>query len=124
MRVALLVLDGFVALTAIGGGLALVSGLERDRFSLELLDGTPFRGFLAPGLLLAVCVGGSAAVALVATAIDADAGAIASIVAGALLCGYVAVELAILNQPGWTKTEALYLAIGVLMVGLGVAVAV
>ncbi|HZU18740.1 MAG TPA: hypothetical protein VFD01_19340 [Candidatus Dormibacteraeota bacterium] len=35
-------LNGLVALTAIGGGIAFVTGLEADRLPTSLLDGTPF----------------------------------------------------------------------------------
>lgn len=61
--VVLLTLDAFVALTALGGGVALVAGLEEGRFPLEWLRGTPFTSYTLPGLLLAALVGGSAAVA-------------------------------------------------------------
>jgi hypothetical protein len=32
VRIALMAIDGFVALTAIGGGIALATGLEAKRF--------------------------------------------------------------------------------------------
>lgn len=47
MCVALFVVDAFVALTAVGGGIALVDGLERGRFSLEMLRGTPFGSYVS-----------------------------------------------------------------------------
>ena len=49
VHTALIVLDGFTALTAIGGGIALAVGLERDRFPPERLRGTPFCSYLVPG---------------------------------------------------------------------------
>lgn len=119
-QIALLVLDAFVALTAIGGGVALATELEGERFPLDYLKGTPFRSFVAPGLILAGAVGGCAALAGAATIADAERGAILSIAAGAILIGYITVEIAILNQPSWTKTEAFYLAVGLAMAGLGV----
>ncbi len=50
IRAGLLSLDGFTALTAVGGGLALATGLEGNRFPAELLRGTPFRSYVVPGL--------------------------------------------------------------------------
>lgn len=49
IHAALVGLDGFTALTALGGGLALVTGLEGDRFSVRLLRGTPFGAIWYPG---------------------------------------------------------------------------
>jgi hypothetical protein len=56
-----------VALTAIGGGLALVLGLEQANYGAELLETTPFTSYLRPGLILAIVVGGSAAAATIAS---------------------------------------------------------
>ena len=68
LRVVLFIVDLFVALTAIGGGIALFTGLESDeRIPPEWLDGTPFKSYVIPGLILAVVVGGSAAIATFAT---------------------------------------------------------
>jgi hypothetical protein len=119
LRIALLVLDAFVALTAIGGGLALASGVEGKRFPLEYLRGTPFTSFVVPGLILAVALGGSADVASAATIVDAELGAMLSICAGVILVGYIAVEIAILDQPSWTRAEAFYLTVGLAMLGPG-----
>ena len=124
LEVALLAVDGFVALTAIGGGIALAARLEADRFSLDLLKGTPFKTFVGPGLILALGPGGSATVAAVATIVDGEAGGIASIAAGAVLIGFIAIEIAILNQPSWTKTEAFYIGVGASMAILGALVLV
>jgi hypothetical protein len=54
VRVVLVVFDAFAALTAIGGGIALIMGLESNRFPLEMLRGTPFSSYTMPALLLSV----------------------------------------------------------------------
>ena len=41
LRIAIGVITGFIALTAIGGGIALLSGAEGSRFPLEWLQGPP-----------------------------------------------------------------------------------
>ncbi len=121
LRVALLIINLLVALTAIGGGIALLAGLEsNERVPPEWLHGTPFRNYVIPGLILAIIVGGSAAIATYATYQNLNAGGVSSILAGALLMGFIAVEVAILNQPSrWTVTEIVYLITGFSMAVLG-----
>jgi len=47
-RVALSIIDWFVAVTAVAGGIALVSGLETLRFPPDMLTGTPFADYTVP----------------------------------------------------------------------------
>lgn len=125
LEIALLALDAFVAVTAIGGGIALATGLEGDRFPLEWLRRTPFRGYTLPGVILAGAVGGSAALAAAVSVVDGTAGGVASLVSAAILAGYVAVEIRILDQPRpWTPTEAFYLGVAAAMAALSLLVLV
>lgn len=120
VRIGAGVLAAFVAITAIGGGIALTAGLESARFGPEHLQGTPFRSYVVPGLLLATVVGGSAAIALVAILRDSQEGGVASLLAGALLGAWIVAEIATLNQDvPWTATEAVYLVLAVGMMTLG-----
>lgn len=120
MCVALFVIDLFVALTAIGGGLALVAGLEANRFPLAWLQGTPFTSYVIPGLLLTVVVGGSAAVAAVLLLRNPTGGAWAALLAGLILLGWIAGEVVILNQPvAPTGIEIFYLLVGLALALLG-----
>lgn len=121
LRVTLFIVDLFVALTAIGGGIALFTGLESsERVPPEWLHGTPFKSYVIPGLILSVVVGGSAAIATFATYVSRSAGGAVSILAGGLLMGFIAVEVAILNQPSrWTGTEVVYFITGLAMILLG-----
>ena len=120
-RVALIVTDAFVAVTAIGGGIALASGLEGARYPAGWLDGTPFHDYGAPGLLLASVVGGSALVATVAMWRSGRTAGFASIVAGAVLGGWIVGEILVLTNDGEliSPMEVLYLAIAVVMVAFG-----
>lgn len=119
--IVLICLNAFVALTAIGGGIALVAGLEKGRLSEDLLKGTPFNSFLIPGLMLAVMVGGSAVTATALLLIDRSIGWQASVVAGVIMAGWIVGEVRLLNQPSMTRTEGVYLGIGLMTVGLSVA---
>jgi hypothetical protein len=57
-RIALIVTESFAALSAIGGGIALATGIDKP--PTDWLAGTPFSNYMIPGLILAVVVGGSA----------------------------------------------------------------
>lgn len=114
----LILLGGFVAVTAIGGGITMATGL--DPLPQEWLTGTPFNSFVLPGLLLAVLVGGSAAIATYAMVTSPQAGALLSVVAGGLLMAWIVIEVLLLNQPSWTPTEGIYFVIGAALVGFGV----
>jgi hypothetical protein len=121
-RPALLAIDGLVALSAIGGGLAMVAGV--DKFPAEWLEGTPFDSYFLPGLLLALTVGGSAAIATAAQVTARVWGGLASVAAGCILIGWLAVEIGILNQPSApTPTEIVFFALGLVMSALGLSTA-
>lgn len=119
-RALLVAVSGSVALTALGGGAALATGLEDEHLGLDLLAGTPFDTYRWPGVALAAAVGGSASVATVLAARgDARAG-VASLGAGCVLVGWIGAEIALLDQPeAPTVTEVVYLAAAGVMVGLG-----
>ncbi len=125
VRDALIALDAFAAVTAVGGGLALVTGMEGDRFPDMMLEGTPFRSYLVPGSLLAGVVGGSASLAALATVRNPHAGGRASVLAGAVMMGWIAGEHRILRQQpsrgAWM--EVFYFLAGLLMAGLGLKLA-
>lgn len=118
LRFALVLLTGFVALTAIGGGAAMLTGV--DSFPPAWLRGTPFPDYAIPALLLAIVVGGSSLAAAVALLAATRIGPALAAFAGLLLSGYIAVEVLILNQipPGPTPIELLYLGLGLLIVVL------
>jgi len=107
----------FVAVTAVLGGIALAAGI--DKFPATWLIGTPFRSYLMPGLILAVVVGGSATAAAVAALCRSNPGAVISMLAGAVLLGWLAGERLILPTavfpPGFSWLENIYIAAGVLM---------
>jgi hypothetical protein len=64
VRVSLLTVQAFVAVTAIAGGAALIFGAVNAELATvlsppgEYLTDTPFTSYLVPGIILAVVVGG------------------------------------------------------------------
>lgn len=120
-RVTLFAVDAFAAMTAVGGGILVATGL--DRLPAAWLAGTLFSSYLIPGLILAVVVGGSAAAATVATVRNPEAGALASLLAGVIMLGWIVGEVLILNQPSRpTWIEVVYFAVGLVMAVLGLMV--
>lgn len=119
-QIGLIVLTGFIALTALGGGIALLTGLEDNRFPLEWLRGTPFPDYTIPALILAIVVGGSALVACILIIRHHRRSRLASVLAGMIMMGYIVVEYLLLQQdpPGPTNIEVLYFALGTLIVVL------
>ncbi len=120
IRAGLPSLDGFTALTAVGGGLALATGREGNRFPTELRRGTPFRSSVVPGLILAGVVGGRAAAATITTLRRPCLGAQVSMLSGAMLMGWIVAEVLILRAPmarSWA--EPAYCGLWLLMAGLG-----
>ena len=61
IRKILIMLISFLALTAIGGGIGLLTGLNAP--PLVFLDGSPFSSYILPGLALLILVGGTAVLA-------------------------------------------------------------
>jgi hypothetical protein len=114
-RIALFAADAFAGLTALGGGIALATGLEGERFPPEYLEGTPFGSYVVPGLILAGAVGTSATVAAIATLRSKEVGGITSVLAGVIMMGWVVGEVSILNQPSWTWLEFFYFVLGLVM---------
>jgi peptidoglycan/LPS O-acetylase OafA/YrhL len=114
VRVALLVLEVFVGLGAVAGGVGVATnaiGLPDD-----LLRGSPFGSYLIPGLVLLFVVGGSQLVAAAAVSRRHESGAPASALAGLLLVGWMVVQVAIIGLGHWI--QAFYLVLGMLIVVL------
>ncbi|MEL6446085.1 MAG: hypothetical protein AAFQ86_17785 [Bacteroidota bacterium] len=120
VRIAALATSAFHGLTATGGGLAMLTGLER--FPAAWLRGTPFRTYTVPALLLTgVGVGGLVATGLLAGR-RPGAGS-ATLASGLLMAGFIASEVLLLDQdpPGPTPTETVYFASGLVAGALGLA---
>jgi hypothetical protein len=86
----------FAGMNAVGGGAGLaINGLGLPKGQLV---GTPFDSFLVPGLLLAVVVGGGMLAAAVATWRRSRRAAEATIGAGAIMLGWIAVEAVMIDD--------------------------
>jgi hypothetical protein len=95
-RIGPLVLNGFVAISAIAGAIWVVPTMP-----LEWIRNGPFTDWTIPAMALAF-VGILAAIALVAVLLRPWAGALASMVAGLAMVVFELVEVAVV---GWTLTD-------------------
>ena len=104
----------FILRGAIGGGIALLSGAEGSRFPLEWLQGTPFKDYTIPALLLTIVVGGSSLSACITMFRNLKNSIVLSLAAGSIMVGFIVVEVLILKQipPGPTPIEKMYFILG------------
>ena len=115
VRIAVVVVDLFAAVSAIAGALGLVVGYMN--IPPSVLQGSAFADFTVPALLLGVVVGGSA---LVAAAIalfgPRRLETLATAAAGCIMVGWIAIEVAMIGLGSWLQPA--YFAVGLLMIGL------
>lgn len=108
IHIAIGVPTAFNALSAIGGGIALLTGTYKDgvlieaggraQFPLEWLQHTPFSDYTIPALILTIGVGGSSLIAAVLVFTGRDEGVLASVAAGLIMAGFIVVEVVMLRQ--------------------------
>jgi len=95
---------------------------------MSWLQGTPFADYTVPGLILGLVVGGSALVAMVATIKSDSLGAIASMIAGVIMMGWIVGEYLLIPEirffanlaTNWQ--QGLYFLVGLVMVVLALRV--
>ncbi|HEX9038805.1 MAG TPA: hypothetical protein VF808_17620 [Ktedonobacterales bacterium] len=124
IRITVVTVNLFAALSAFAGALGLVVGYMN--IPLSVLSTTPFADFTIPALLLGFVVGGSAlAAALIALfgprfsvfgAWRFDA--LAAWIAGCIMVGWMLIEIAMIGMAIWVQT--LYLVVGLVMMGLAI----
>jgi hypothetical protein len=113
-RWALGLLELATGLSAIGGAIYGLSGAKN--WPLAWLQGSPFHSYLIPSLVLLVAVAGSAIVSLAALVFGYRRASDCAIGAGAILVGWIAVEVIIIPS-SWLQPS--FFAVGIAMIGLG-----
>jgi hypothetical protein len=111
--VILIFLTGFLALTGILGGIALLANLNTP--PVEQLQGSIFKDWTIPGLGLFVFVGGSALLAAILLIRKNKYGALFATVAAIVIMFFEFVEvLAIGSPPGVAQTlQVFYFGLGI-----------
>jgi len=91
LRILLILLDGFLALTAFAGGIGLLADLNAP--PVEMLAGSPLKSYTVPGLALFIIVGGAALVATIIMIRRHPMAALVSAVAGGIIIIFEIVEV-------------------------------
>lgn len=104
----------FNALSAIGGGIGLVTGTLP--VPTILLRHTPFDSFVIPGLFLGIIIGGSALTGAIALRAKARRARLISSAAGVIMVGWIAGETILVRGFSWL--QGLYLLTGIVVVVL------
>jgi hypothetical protein len=113
-RIALVVLEILMGLAAVGGGLALVvTNGQVIEMPVELLEGSPFRSYFIPGLVLLV-VGITNLASSAAVLRRHRWGAPASMVVGIMWMGWFVVQVAVVGFVSWQ--QPVYFAAGLLII--------
>lgn len=122
LNVTLIVLTGFLALTAILGGLAILLGINVP--SVEELEDSIFHGVTIPGLALLLIVGGSALLAVILLVRKSKFALPFATVAGIIIMFFEFVEVLIIGSPaGVAQTlQIFYFGLGTLMVSLAMGI--
>jgi len=91
----------FGALNAVAGGYYGLSGAEG--VPLELLEGSPFRSYYIPSLILLVVVGGSFLFAAIAVLADFRIARLSALGAGAVVLLWLATQVSIIGDVSWMQ---------------------
>jgi len=106
IRIAIVALAAFIALSAIGGGIAMLAGAMQ--FPLEWLRNTPFSDYTIPALVLAMVIGGSSLLAAVTVFTGREVGVLTSLAAGLIMAGYEVVEVVTIKHVYWREARLLW----------------
>ena len=97
VRALLLTITGFNAISAVGGGIGLLTPGSIG-MPLSFLEGSSFTSYLWPAIILVTVIGGTQAGALVLVARRGRNGLLVSAIAGFALVIWIFVELAIMGE--------------------------
>jgi hypothetical protein len=112
---AIAALGTVTAVNAAGGAWYGLSGARN--VPPEWLEGSIFRSYRVPSLILGIAVGGSTAAAAVTAWRGSDAAAPAAIGAGAILVTWIAAQVAIIGPR--SPLQPAMAGVGVALIGLG-----
>lgn len=123
VRVALIVLSAFMALTAVQGAIFVVPALPLAWLHQGLV--APFSDYIIPALALGILCGGSALAAVGALLVQMQLGALAALAAGSVMIGFELVEIMVVGFTAATMPtqpaawlQVFYLVLGTTIVVL------
>lgn len=116
MKTLLFVLSGFIGITSILSGLLMITYPDGSpmNLSLTLLEGTPFKDFQIPGLILTAVVGGINLAAVLYNIQQHKNRYNWGIAGGVVICGWIIVQMILIHSVHWL--HFVYLGAGVLAI--------
>ncbi len=116
--------EAFIGLGAIGGGIALLIGAFAQWLPVEFLQGTPFRDYTIPGLVLTIVVGGGMLLTAATLFLQREVTVLLSAAMGFIMIGWEIVEVAIIDRyeqavvPSTVVQKVLFSLLGLVIIGL------
>lgn len=116
MRTILFILVCFIALTAIPSGLMMISSPDGILLKLDpgLLKSTPFKNFMAPGILLTILVGVTNLLAVISNMMRHHSRYNWALAGGIMISGWTIVQMILINTVSWL--HFIYLGAGIIIV--------
>ncbi len=101
IRMILGVILSLLALNALGGGYYGMAGAEN--VPLEWLEGSPFKSYFIPSLILFLVIGGSAIMASIMVFNNHQYAPKAAFISGILVLIWIATQMAIIGYVSWMQ---------------------
>jgi hypothetical protein len=116
LRILLILLDAFLGITAVAGGIGLLTGTFAP--GPEFLEGSIFKSFTIPGLALMLIVGGGGLLAAFWLLRRHPWGLPASLAAGIFIILFEIVEILVIGSPpGISRMlQIFYISVGLLII--------
>ena len=116
-----MVLEVLLGVGALGGGAVLIASPTGSLIGmpLSMLEHSPFTSFLVPGLVLFFVNGVFPLVVAWASVQHAAWTAFAHPAIGAVLCGWIGIQVVMIRGFSWL--HAFYIALGLALLGLGLS---
>ncbi|MBN1630038.1 MAG: hypothetical protein JW990_09755 [Thermoleophilia bacterium] len=96
IRIVLIVLEIFIGVNAVGGAVYALTGAKA--VSREWLEGSPFKSYVVPRLILLVAVGGSMFAAAGMLLAEASRARTMSLLAGIILVAWIVAQVTIIGR--------------------------
>jgi hypothetical protein len=127
IRIILVVVETFIGLAAIGGGIALLtSAFPAQWLPIAWLAGTPFSDYTIPGLVLLIVLGGGMLLAAATQFVQREWAVLLSAAMGLTMIGWIIVEVAIIDRyvqaivPPTVLQQVLFPVLGLVIFGLSI----
>lgn len=116
MKSLLFILVAFIAVTSTLSGLLMISNPDGDILNLSpaVLNGTPFKNFIVPGILLTAIVGSVNLLAVFFNMQRHPKRYNWSMAGGIMISGWIIVQMLLIQAVHWL--HFLYLSIGILII--------